>query len=202
MNTFLLTLGIGIVLQNTMKAIFGFTFKGIDQFWPGKIKTFSGMIIPMDRIMGFVIAIAAVAVFWYFLKKTKTGRAIQAVSEDDIGAQLVGIELKNIYTLTFALSAALAGIAGSSLLSINPAFPTMGLMPLYKSWFVIILIGLGNVGPIVAGGLIVGMLETGSYYVFGAGWQNAVSLAVIILILVFKPEGLFGKEGVKGIWEQ
>jgi len=202
MNTFLLTLGIGIILQNTMKAIFGFTFKGVPKFWTGTINMFSDMEIPVDRVMGFVIAIITVIIFWYFLNNTRTGRAIKSVSEDEVGAQLSGVNLKKIYTLTFALSAGLAGIAGSSLLSINSAYPMMGMMPLYKSWFVIILIGMGNVGPIIVGGIIVGMLETVSYYIFGAGWQNAVSLAVIILILIFKPEGLFGKKGVRSIWEQ
>jgi branched-chain amino acid transport system permease protein len=202
MNTFLLTLGIGIILQNIMKAIFGFTFKGVPKFWSGSINLLSGMKIPVDRIMGFVIAIITVAIFWYFLNYTRTGRAIKSVSEDEVGAQLSGVNLKNIYTLTFALSAGLAGIAGSSLLSINSAYPMMGMMPLYKSWFVIILIGMGNVGPIIIGGIIVGVLETVSYYIFGAGWQDAVSLAVIILILIFKPEGLFGKKGVRSIWEQ
>ncbi|MFB0546933.1 MAG: branched-chain amino acid ABC transporter permease, partial [Anaerolineae bacterium] len=71
----------------------------------------------------------------------------------------------------------------------------------YKSWYVVILVGLGNVFGAIAGGFIVGMLETLSYYFLGADWQNVASLAILILLLLVKPTGLFGSE-VKGIWER
>ncbi len=202
MNCFLLTLGISIILQNTAQYIFGYRYLGISSFWPGTTSILGTITVSNDRLIGFAISALAVLIFWYFLTKTKTGRAIQAVSEDEIGAELVGVNLNFIFTLTFALGAGLAGIAGSSLLAINAAHPMMGLNPLFKSWFVIILIGMGNVGPIFIGGVIVGILETLSYAYFGAGWQNAVSLAVIIIILIVAPQGIFGKKGVQSIWEK
>ncbi len=202
MNTFLLTLGISIILQMVMQFIFGYQYLGITAFWPGNVVLFGSISVPYDRLIGFAIAIVATIIFWYFMRHTTTGKTIQAVSEDEVGAELVGINLNAIFTLTFALGAGLAGIAGSSLLAINAAHPMMGLAPLFKSWFVVILVGMGSVGPIFTGGLIVGILETVSYYFFGAGWQNAASLAVIIIILIVKPEGIFGKKGVRSIWEQ
>lgn len=200
MNTFLLTLGVSIILQNGVNMIWGSEYRGITEYWPGNIKI-PGMAVSNDRMVGFLIAVAAIAVFVFFLNKTRTGRAIRAVSQDETGASLVGINLNNIHTLTFALSCSLAALAGACLLSITPAYPTMGINPLYKSWFVLILVGMGNVGASIVGGLIVGFLETISYVQFGAGWQDVISLLVIILILLIKPNGIFGKKGVKSAVE-
>ena len=201
MNSFLVTLGLSIILQNTVKLIWGSTYRGITQYWDGRVDWLSSMSISMDRVVGFLIAVATIAVFVVFLNKTRVGRAIRAVSQDETGAGLVGIKLNSIQTLTFGLSAMLAGIAGAALLSINPAYPAMGLQPLYKSWFVVILVGMGNVGASIIGGLIVGLLETVTTSYFGGGWQDVFSLSVIILILLFKPSGLFGKKGVKSAVE-
>ncbi len=200
MNSFLLTVGLSIVLQNLTQALVGTRFMGISHYWQGSIAIL-GMNVSNDRAAGFVVAMVTVALFWFFLTKTKTGNSIRAVSEDESGAMLVGINLNRIYTLTFSIACMLAGIAGAALLSINPAYPTMGLAPLYKSWFVVILVGMGNVGGTIIGGFIVGMVEALSYYNLGAGWQDVISLLVIIVILLFRPSGLFGKE-VKGVWER
>lgn len=196
MNCFLLTLGISIILQNGTQVIAGQQYRGIIQYWEGTTNIFSIMSVSNDRLVGFVIAIISIAIFWYFLQYTKTGRAIRAVSQNETGASLVGINLNRIHTLTFAVSCMMAAMAGAILLSINPAYPTMGVQPLYKSWFVLILVGMGNVGGSILGGFIVGILETIGYMKLGAGWQDAFSLIFIILILVIKPRGLFAKRGV------
>lgn len=194
MNSFLVTAGIAFILQNLTQALLGADFKGIPQYWGGSVTWFSGLNISIDRVVGFLIAMVSVGVFWIFLKKTKTGNAIWAVSEHETGAMLMGIELNHIHTLTFALSSMLAAIAGAALLSIIPAYPTMGLQPLYKSWFVVILVGLGNIEATIIGGFLVGLIEAMASFRLGAMWQDVVSLSIIILVLLFKPAGLFGKK--------
>jgi len=149
----------------------------------------------------FLIAVIAIGAFWLFLRRTRMGMAIRAVAEDARGAMLVGIELDGVYTLSFGLSSMLAGVAGAGLLSLIPASPSMGSVPLAKSWYVVILAGLGNVQGAIIGGFIVGMLEAVAYYVLGAGWQDVVSVFILILILLVKPSGLFGTE-VKGVLER
>ncbi len=191
LNSFLLTAGISFILQNLAQAWLGVDFRGVKQLWGGSLGI-AGMQISMDRVAGFVIAMLIVAVFWLFLKKTKTGNAIRAVSEHETGAKLVGINLNAIYTLTFALGCMLAAIAGAALLSMIPAYPTMGMEPLYESWFIVILVGLGNIEATIVGGLIVGLIEMASSYTFGSNYQNIICLSIIILILLFKPAGLFG----------
>ncbi|MBC7336834.1 MAG: branched-chain amino acid ABC transporter permease, partial [Clostridia bacterium] len=199
-NTFLLTLGVSVIMQNCAKLAWGARFRGVTRLWSGSIQV-SGISLPTDRVLSTLIALAAVAGFWVFLARTQTGRAIRAVSQDEVGAMLVGIDLKQIYTVVFALSCALAGLAGACLISLTPAYPTVGLTPLYKSWFVLILVGMGTVAGCVVGGMVVSLLETASYYFLGAGWQDAVSLGLIILVLLCKPAGIFGK-AVKTVWER
>lgn len=201
LNSFLLTVGLSFVLQNGALALWGANYRGVARYWSGSLSFGTTMSISMDRVVGFGIAMVSIAFFWLFLARTRTGRAIRAVAEDETGAQLVGINLDRIQSLTFALSTMLAALAGASLLSINPAHPSMGSEALYKSWYVVILSGLGNVGGAIPGGFLLGILETLSYYVFGSGWQDVISLSVLIVILLVKPGGLFGSE-VKGIWER
>ena len=88
----------------------------------------------------------------------------------------------------------LAAIAGAAILSIIPAYPTMGLQPLYKSWFVVILVGLGNIEATILGGFIVGLIEAVASFSLGSIWQDVVSLSIIILVLLIKQAGLFGKK--------
>ena len=200
-NAYLVTVGLSFVLQNVALAIFQPVYRGIPNYWEGSFRLSPTMGISFDRLMSFVIAVIAIAAFWVFLRSTKAGLAIRATAEDARGAMLVGIELDKIYTLSFGLSSMLAGIAGAGLLSIIPAYPTMGAMPLAKSWYVVILAGLGNIRGAIIGGFIVGMLESISYYWLGAGWQDVVSVAILIIILLVKPSGLFGTE-VKGVLER
>lgn len=192
MNSFLVTAGISFILQNLTLSFVGADFKGVPKYWSGSLALSTGMNISLDRVVGFSIAMVSVGVFWLFLKKTKTGNAIIAVSEHETGAMLMGIELNKIHTLTFALSSMLAAIAGAALLSIIPAYPAMGLQPLYKSWFVVILVGLGNIEATIIGGFIVGLIEAAASFGVGAMWQDVISLSIIILVLLFKPTGLFG----------
>ncbi|MDW7730589.1 MAG: branched-chain amino acid ABC transporter permease [Bacillota bacterium] len=201
MNSFLLTAGLSIMLQNLAQAIMGVRYMGIRNYWEGNINILPSVSISIDRFAAFIIAMVTVVFFWAFLHKTKTGNSIRAVSEDENGAMLVGINLNKVHTLTFSLGAMLAAIAGAALLSINPAYPTIGLAPLYKSWYVVILVGMGNIWGTIIGGFLVGLIEAFSYYNLGAGWQDVVSLVIIMLILALKPSGLFGKS-VKGVWDR
>lgn len=198
MNTFLLTLGISIILQNGAKLLWGAKYRGVTAMWQSDSLSWLYEIgLPPDRVAGFLIAVISIGAFVLFLNKTNTGRAIRAVSQDETGASLVGINLGFIHTLVFALSGLLAGIAGAALLSITPAFPFMGTSPLYKSWFVLILVGMGNIGGSIVGGLILGFLEAfATTYLsqyLGSGSQEFICLAVIIAILLLKPNGIFGK---------
>lgn len=201
MNSFLLTVGVSIIFVNTVQLIWGADFKGIPYYWDVDPIKFVGVNVSVDRLAAFVVAVVALAIFWYFLQRTRPGRAIRAVAQDETGASMVGINLNNIQMLTLALTAGLAALAGASLLFIFPAYPTAGLQPLYTAWYIVMLVGLGNVSGAVVGGFIVALLQTLTSYYIGPGWQDVIPTVIIILMLIFKPSGLFGSE-VKGIQEQ
>jgi branched-chain amino acid transport system permease protein len=200
MNAFLLTAGLSVVLQNVYRLVFGMRYRGITSYWNTSLDIF-GMTVSADRVMAFIIALISIAGMWFYLQKTRTGRAIRAVSQDERGAMLVGIDLNRIQTLTFGLGSMLAGLGGASLLSLSPAYPYAGTKPLIASWFVVTIAGLGNVYGAIIGGFIVGIFESLSYFFLGQGWQEVASLGLLILILLFKPTGLFGTE-IKSVWEK
>ena len=201
MNAFLLTVGISVILINGVQLIWGTNFKGITRYWDMEPIQFGDVIISIDRFVAFLLAMVTMAAFWWFLRRTRVGRAIRAVSQDENGAQMVGIDLNRIQVLTMALSSALAAMAGGSLLFLFPSYPTVGLKPLYIAWYVVIIAGLGNVAGALVGGFIVALLQTLTGYYFGPGWEDVIPTAFIMLILLIRPSGLFGSE-VRGIHEQ
>jgi branched-chain amino acid transport system permease protein len=201
MNTFLLTAGVGIIFENTAMIKFGNLAQGISRYWDMPTLKFLGVSVGIDRLMTFIIAMVTLALFAFFLQKTRTGRALRAVSMDETGAQMAGIGLTRIYQLTLALSCGLAALAGAALLWNNPFTPTVGAVPLLIAWYVVILAGLGNVQGAVVGAFLVALVQQLTGYYLATDWVDVLPTALIILILLFKPSGLFGSE-VKGVWEQ
>ena len=201
MNTFLLTAGVSVVLVNGNRLLFGNDFRGITRYWDVKPIQILDVPVSVDRAMVFVIAMVMIVAFAVFLQRTRMGRAMRAVSQDETGAQMAGIALNRVFVLTMGLSCALAALAGAALLFMYPSFPDVGIQPLYLAWYVVILAGLGNVQGAIIGAFIVALLQTLAVYYVGLGWVDVLPTGFIILILLFKPSGLFGSE-VKGVWEQ
>lgn len=201
MNTFLLTVGISFVLVNGTTLLIGPNFRGIPRYWDVEPIQFLGVRLTVDRIVAFVIAMITIAVLWFFLRQTRTGRAIRAVSQDETGAQIVGINLNFIHTLTFSLATGTAALAGAALLFLFQAYPTVGLKPLYFAWYVVMLAGLGNVAGAIVGGFMVAVLQTATQQFIGIAWEDVVPTVIMIIVLILVPSGIFGSE-VKGVQEQ
>jgi branched-chain amino acid transport system permease protein len=201
MNTFLLTVGLSFVLTNGTTLVLGPNFRGIPRYYDVEPLDLLGMRLAVDRILAFAIAIITIVALTYFMQRTRTGRAIRAVSQDETGAQLVGINLNFIHTLTFSLATATAAMSGATLLFMFQAYPTVGLKPLYFAWYVVMLVGLGNVYGAIVGGFIVALLQTATQQFIGIAWEDVFPTLVMILVLLLVPSGIFGSE-VKGIQEQ
>lgn len=201
MNTFLLTAGVSVVAINGYRLTIGNDFHGIPAYWDVPPLQIFGVPISVDRAVVLVIAIVTLALFALFLQRTRLGRAIRAVSQDETGAQMAGIDLNRIFILTMGISCALAALAGSSLLFLFPAYPDVGLQPLYLAWFVVILAGLGNIPGAVVGAFVVALLQNLTIRYIDIGWVDVLPTVFIMLVLLFKPSGLFGS-AVKGVWEQ
>jgi branched-chain amino acid transport system permease protein len=201
LNCFTLTVGLSVILINGHQLIFGTDFKGIVNYWDVSPLHLLGVSISVERVFAFLLAVVTITLFWVFLKFSKIGRAIRAVSEDESGALMVGINFDNIQTLTMALSCGLAGLAGGALLFMFPSTPTVGIAPLYYSWFVIIVVGMGNIVGAGIGGFLVALIQVLTRVYVGEGLEFVVPSALMIAILVFKPSGIFGAE-VRSIWDR
>ena len=201
MNSFLLTVGLSVVMINLHQMILGVEFKGISRYYSGAPLEFFGAFVSRDRIFAVILALVLIVLFWLFMSRTRIGRAIRAVSQDETGALMVGIPLDVITMLTMAIGCALAAVAGGSLLFLYPTYPTVGMEPLYMAWFVVILVGLGNVLGALMGGFLVGLARVLTLEYIGSGWEYVVPTALIILVLIVKPSGIFGTE-VRGVLDQ
>jgi len=201
MNSFVLTVGMSVLIVNGVQLIFGTDFRGIVSYWPYSPVVVLDVYISFDRFIAFVIALLIIIGFFVFMKYSKIGRAIRAVSQDETGSLMVGIDLNRIQTLTLALSCALAALAGACLLFMYPAYPTVGLGPLFNSWFIVILAGMGNVAGAAVGAFIVALLQVLTTVYVGEGWEYTLPSVFIIAVLIFKPSGIFGGE-VRGILNQ
>jgi branched-chain amino acid transport system permease protein len=201
MNTFLLTAGVSFILVNGATILMGANFMGIPRYYDVHPVRLLGIRLSVDRLVALAIAVVIIGLLTWFMKWTRTGRAIRAVSQDETGAQMVGINLNFIHVLTYALATAMASAAGAALLFMFQAYPTVGHDPNYYAWFVIMLVGFGNIYGAVVGGFIVALLQAATQTFVGIQWADVVPTVVMILILIVVPSGIFGSV-VKGIHEQ
>jgi branched-chain amino acid transport system permease protein len=139
--------------------------------------------------------------FYIFMMFSTTGKTIRAVSQDEDGARMVGISVDTVHVVTFALSCGLAGLAGASLLFMFPSYPTVGVMPLYNSWFIIILVGFGNVAGSIPGGFMIALFQVITRSYLGEGWEAVIPVLLISLILIFRPSGIFATK-VRTVWDE
>ncbi|HET7579180.1 MAG TPA: branched-chain amino acid ABC transporter permease [Bacillales bacterium] len=152
-----------------------------------------GLPITIQRLIIIVAAIVLMLALNFFLKKTVTGSTILAMAQNREGAFLVGINATRVLMMTFAISGVLAAIAASLFAPINLVFPTMGNLVIMKAFVIIILGGMGSIPGAIVGGVILGLGESlGATYVSG-DYKDIVAFVILVLILSFKPQGLFTK---------
>ena len=189
---YVMTIGLLIVLENLALIVMGPREHGVAKLIEGRT-AISGVIVTYERILIFAVAILVVFGLAAFMRYTSTGRAIRATSEHPEAAMAMGIDIRRIYTITFALGSALIGGVGGLLLSTYPAFPSIGGDILLKSFVVVIVGGLGNVWAAMVAGILLGLVEAYAQGVASSGWQNSIIAAIVVAVLVFRPAGLFSK---------
>jgi len=193
--TLLLTFGVNLVLVNLLLLLFKSDFRSVTPAYSGSGIGIGGVQVPYIRLAALAVALLVAVAVAVLLNRTRTGAAIQAVGADRDAARLVGIDLRHVYALTFAIGAACAGIAGALISTTQAITPTAGEPYTLQAFVVVVLGGLGRVGATVVGGLLFGLIETlGQTMVpgLGAGWANAIAFAILVLVLVVRPQGLMG----------
>lgn len=192
-NSFISALGALIVLENMVIILWGPEGHRIPNPYPGMID-FLGMTTTKQRLLVIVVSFALIVLLQLFIKKTTLGSTIEAVAQNPEGATLVGINVRFVSSMTFAISSALAAIAACLVAPIFMISPTMGSLVGMKSFVIVILGGLGSIPGAIAGGLILGLMEAIGGGYFSAAYKDVYGFGALVLILAIKPTGLFGKE--------
>jgi branched-chain amino acid transport system permease protein len=153
--------------------------------------------ITFTRLIALVIAVLSTVVVILFLKKTLIGTAVRAASEDVVSTALMGINPNWVNAIAFAIGIGLTGVAGVTLATVYSFDPVYGFIFALKAMIALALGGFGNVGGALLGGILLGLIESlGSFFV-GAGWNEAIAFGVFLLVLSFRPQGLFGGSAEK-----
>lgn len=190
-------IGVSILLQNVAQLIFSSQQKMFQKpIKLGVIKLFGGKVsLDGSTIVMIVTGIIIVVGLSLFIKKSKTGRAMLAVSEDKDAARLMGINVNTTITITFAIGSALAAVASLLMFNAYPSLvPTSGSMPGIKAFVAAVFGGIGSIPGAMVGGIVLGIIEVLSGAYISTKLANAIVFTVLIVVLIFKPTGLFGKK--------
>lgn len=195
LTTLVLTFGLDLLLTNGMIVAFTADYRTVQVANPLGSAVLGGLVLPLDRLVAMALAGVLTGLLYLLLVKSSIGRAIVAVRMDSEAASLMGVNVKQIYAVTFGIGALMAGAAGSLLSVIFPISPLNGTEFLGIAFIVCILGGLGSIPGAIVGGLALGAIQS-----FGAlfvGPQHGLTIAFVLLIilLIFKPTGIMGKRG-------
>jgi len=188
------TLGLSVVLQNGAALIWGTDTKSIPDTIPNHVIPFLGAQISFQQVFIFTVAIILMLGLQYILHRSKIGRAIRATAQNKDAAALMGVNIDTVIASTFAVGSALGGAAGVLVgVYYNAFYPMMGFMAGLKAFTATVLGGLTSVPGAVLGGLILGVAENlGAAYI-SSGYRDIFAFAILILVLLIKPSGLFGR---------
>jgi len=188
-------IGLSLFIQNIAMLIWTPIPESIKNPLPMKTFTLGELYFLPQRILVICVALLLVLFTHLLLRKTKMGKAMRATFQDLEAASLMGIRIDRIYSFTFILGVGLAAAAGTLLAPIFTVHPYIGNLANLKAFAIVIIGGLGSFSGAVTAGLLLGVFESlGAGYV-SSGYQDAVGFILLIIILIFRPKGLFGKIG-------
>ena len=191
-NILLVTLGIAVVIENALLYAFRADTRTIDVPYGFSVVEFGGTFLALPRVIGFFAAFGVAALLWAILTLTDTGKAIRAVAKEKLGAQLVGIDVAHIYAMTFGLGTACVAVAACLLMPSYYVNPHVGNAFVLVAFTIVVLGGMGSVPGALLGGLFVGVVESLSGFYLGESLGQIGIFVMFILVLLFRPTGLFG----------
>ena len=191
-NSLLIGFGLTLVLHTLAIHLWTADERAVTTAYAGAVIRIGTLAIPLVRLTSLVLAFAVLTALHLFLAKARWGRAIRATAEDWEAAALMGIPVGRTYLLAFALGTALAGIAGG-LVSVSYSIsPSIGLEWTLKALIVVVLAGLGSLFGCFAAGILLGLAEATSVVFLGGPYREVIGLVLCLIILVVRPQGLFG----------
>jgi branched-chain amino acid transport system permease protein len=194
----MVTLGVGSMIKGASGMIWGPDIVQMPDVLPRKPIFIGEILIPGKLAWGFVAVGALAAAFMAYYRFSRAGVAIRATASDQITAEGLGINVRRIFSLTWAIAGILAGASGIVVGALNGITPQLGAVAL-NVLAVVMLAGMTSVGGVIVAGLIIGWVETlvGAY--LGAAWQSFMPYLVVLLVMMVKPNGLFGEQQIERI---
>jgi branched-chain amino acid transport system permease protein len=195
LNEIFVSLGLIYIFENVAMLLWSANSKQVVSPLYGLSVNLPNISITYDRVVAVVVVVATLAAFGLLMQKTKIGLAMRATSQRNTTAMLMGINVEKIYMFTFAIGAALAAVAGGLYGIIFSFDYQVGAMPTIIAFAIIIMGGLGSIKGAIVGGLLYGITEQLATLFFGGIWGSAVAFALLIVVLVIRPNGIFGEKG-------
>jgi branched-chain amino acid transport system permease protein len=190
-SSLIMAFGLILILDNTAIALWTTNIKILSTSYSGKMFEFFGVRIPLTGLIVVGLTSIAILALHLFLSRTYLGKSIRATAQDWEAASLLGVNIDRTYLICCGISLALAGLAGSCFAIMYPLSPDIGLRWVLFAMVVLVLAGMGNIKEVFLAGLIMAILEQLSAVLIGGHYRGIASLAVFILILVLRPQGLF-----------
>ena len=195
-NQILLTIGLGLIMSNTALLAFSSDPKILTTTYSSSaFNSASGLSVSVPLLLSFLITCGITATLYLFLSKTSTGMALRATSQNREAAQLMGINVAKMSAIAFGIGTALAATAGALIAPTYYIHPLAGHSFLLKAFTICVLGGLGSVVGAGVGGLIIGVVESMASTYISSDWKDVVVFVLFLAVLLFRPQGLFGKKG-------
>jgi branched-chain amino acid transport system permease protein len=194
-SSLLITFGVIYVLDNAMTLVWKADVRTIIASYRGEALSLFGTRVPYTGLAGLGIAVLAAVTLYFIFSRTYFGKHVRAATQDAEAASLCGVNVQRTYLISCGIATALAGIAGVVIVSSYSVTPTGGLSWLLIGIVVMVLAGEGNINAILPAGIILGLVESASVFVVPIQYRQAIALLMFIIVLMFRPQGLFTKRG-------
>ena len=188
----MITLAVALVIEQVLFLTFGSEYRNVPAFIDTKF-TIGGVDVGGARLLALGVGTVLIAALWLFIQRTRLGSAILAISQDPVAAQYMGIPSDRIFAVVMGISAALAAAAGVLAGPFLTVQPTMWLLPIVKAFAIVVVGGLGSIPGSILAALMLGYAETIVAYMISSSWTEIVSVLATLLMLMFRPAGIFGR---------
>lgn len=192
-NSMISSFGLAVVLQNAALITFGPQPRLLRTEFSNVPVEIGPIFLPLQRLLIPIVMVVLVTALQLVLRYTWTGRSLRAMAQHPTVARLCGVRVERVAVMTFMLGTALAGVAGMLMSSVFLVYPIIGGMIVLKAFTVVILGGMGNIGGAAAAGLLLGVTESLTSAYIANGARDAVGFILVVVALLFRPQGLFGR---------
>lgn len=187
----IITLGCALLLDNLLLTTFGPLSKTIPHIQEGTYHV-GNFVISKHNVIMLLTSVIILVALWFFLEQTRIGMALQAVSQDGMGAKIVGLPVNNLYSLSFGIAGVFAAIAAILLAPRTLLYPLVGWTTMLKALVILVFGGFGSIKGTVVASVFLALIEVFASYLFGGMWAMPIFLALLIITLAIRPKGLFG----------